>query len=34
VNGALSNLDEFYSAFDINADAPMWRPPERRARIW
>jgi len=34
VNGAVSNLDEFYEAFDLDAAVPMWRPPELRARIW
>jgi len=28
------NLQEFYDAFAINEAAPMWRPPELRAKIW
>lgn len=28
------NLSEFYQAFSINEGAPMWRPPEQRAKIW
>jgi putative endopeptidase len=32
--GAHVNLPEFYQAFDIKAGAPMWRPPELRAKIW
>ncbi|MDB6033213.1 MAG: Neprilysin [Verrucomicrobiales bacterium] len=32
--GANVNLQEFYDAFGITADAPMWRAPESRAKIW
>jgi putative endopeptidase len=32
--GAHVNVQEFYDAFGIKAGAPMWRPPELRARIW
>ncbi len=28
------NLQEFYDAFAIGPGAPMWRPPELRAKIW
>jgi putative endopeptidase len=28
------NLKEFYDAFGIGPSAPMWRPPELRAKIW
>jgi putative endopeptidase len=28
------NVQEFYDAFGIEAGAPLWRPPEARARIW
>jgi len=28
------NLKEFYDAFGIDSSAPMWRPPELRAKIW
>jgi predicted metalloendopeptidase len=27
-------VQEFYDAFGIKAGAPMWRPPELRAKIW
>jgi putative endopeptidase len=32
--GAHVNVQEFYDAFGIKAGAPMWRPPELRAKIW
>jgi putative endopeptidase len=28
------NVQEFYDAFGIEAGAPLWRPPQARARIW
>ncbi|MEW6157946.1 MAG: M13 family metallopeptidase [Verrucomicrobiota bacterium] len=28
------NLAEFFEAFQIKENAPMWRPPEMRAKIW
>jgi putative endopeptidase len=28
------NMEQFYEAFGIGADAPMWRAPELRAKIW
>lgn len=28
------NLPEFYNAFGIKENAPMWRAPELRAKIW
>ncbi|MGO9200513.1 MAG: M13 family metallopeptidase [Limisphaerales bacterium] len=28
------NVQGFYDAFGIKAGAPLWRPPEERARIW
>jgi len=34
VNGPLSNLPEFYQAFDIPAGAPMRRAPEAQVVIW
>ena len=34
VNGPLSNLPEFYQAFDVPAGAPMWRAPAERVNIW
>jgi putative endopeptidase len=32
--GAVSNLPEFYSAFGVAPQAPMWRPKDRRVVIW
>ena len=32
--GAHVNLSEFYRAFAIKEGAPMWRPPDLRAKIW
>lgn len=34
VNGPLSNMTEFYKAFDIKEGEPMRRPEEIRNRIW
>ncbi len=34
VLGPLSNIPEFYEAFDIKEGDPMWRPPGQRAQIW
>ena len=28
------NMQEFYDAFGIKEGAPMWRPPEQRAKVW
>ena len=28
------NMQEFFDAFGIQKGAPMWRPPELRAKIW
>ena len=28
------NMQQFYDAFHLGPDAPMWRAPELRARIW
>jgi putative endopeptidase len=33
VDGALKNLDTFYSAFDSTSGA-MYLPPEKRVVIW
>ncbi len=33
-NGPLSNMPEFQKAFDLPADSPMVRPPEKRTAIW
>ncbi|MBU6451620.1 MAG: M13 family metallopeptidase [Cyanobacteria bacterium REEB67] len=32
--GPLINFEEFFTAFDIKADTPMWRAPDKRAKIW
>lgn len=34
VIGPLSNIPEFYAAFDIKPGQPMWRPDILRVRIW
>jgi len=34
VNGALVNLDQFYLAFDVHENDPMYVAKESRARIW
>ena len=34
VNGPLSNLTEFYAAFDIKENDPMHRAENVRAKIW
>ena len=34
VNGPLSNIPEFYEAFDVRQGQPMWRPEAQRVRIW
>ena len=33
-NGAVRNVPEFYSAFDVQPDAAMYLPPEERVKIW
>ncbi|MHB1435468.1 MAG: M13 family metallopeptidase [Thermoplasmata archaeon] len=32
--GPLSNLEEFYRAFDVRPGDPLWRAPEERVEIW
>ena len=32
--GPLINFEEFFGAFDIKDGAPIWRAPEKRAKIW
>src|SRR5690606_3018676 len=32
--GPLVNVDAFFTAFGIKEGDGMWRPPEKRARIW
>jgi len=34
VNGALFNIPEFYEAFEINTNEPLYIAPEKRAKIW
>ena len=34
VNGILSNMPEFYKAFDVNEEDKMFRPEEKRVQIW
>lgn len=34
VNGSVSNLPEFYSAFDVKEGNAMYRPDNIRAKIW
>lgn len=34
VNGALANVPEFYQAFKIDKDDPLYRSPEERPVIW
>ena len=34
VLGPLSNIPEFYEAFNIKPGQPMWRPDSARVRIW
>jgi putative endopeptidase len=34
VNGPLSNMDEFYEAFEVKKGDQLYRDPETRARIW
>ncbi len=33
-NGPLSNFPEFYRAFNVKENDPMWRPENERAKIW
>ena len=32
--GSLSNMDEFYDAFDVKEGDAMYLPPEKRVKIW
>jgi len=34
VNGGLFNIPEFYTAFEINKEDPLYRTEEQRAKIW
>ena len=33
-NQIVRNLDEFYDAFDVGPDSPLWLEPEKRVTIW
>ena len=33
-NQIVRNLDEFYEAFDLGPDSPLWLEPEKRVTIW
>lgn len=34
VNGALSNIDKFYDAFDVKPGDSLYVAPDKRVRIW
>jgi putative endopeptidase len=34
VNGPLSNVPDFYQAFDVKPGQPMWRDPKDRVQVW
>jgi putative endopeptidase len=34
VNGPLSDVPEFYAAFNVKPGDPMWRPDSQRVKIW
>ena len=34
VNGPFSDLPAFYKTFNIKPGQPMWRPPDKRVKIW
>jgi putative endopeptidase len=34
VNGPFSDVDAFYKAFNIKPGQPMYRPPDKRVKIW
>ncbi len=33
-NGVVSNMDEFYAAFDLREGDKLWRPAAERVKIW
>jgi putative endopeptidase len=33
-NGVVSNMDEFYEAFDVKEGDKLWRPEAERVKIW
>ena len=34
VNGPMSNIPDFYKAFNVKPGQPMWRPAAQRVKIW
>ena len=34
VNGVLSNLNEFYEAFNVSKNDKLWKPEYERNSIW
>ena len=34
VNGVVRNIDEFYTAFDVQPENALYLAPEERVRIW
>lgn len=34
VNGPMSNVPDFYQAFDVKPGQPMWRDPKDRVHVW
>lgn len=34
VNGPVRNMDEWYAAFDVQAEDALYLPPEQRVKIW
>lgn len=34
VNGPMSNVPDFYAAFDVKPGQAMWRDPKDRVRVW
>jgi len=34
VIGPLSNIPDFFEAFDIKPGKPMWRPPDAHVQVW
>lgn len=33
-NGPLSNMPEFYKAFNVRSGYRLWRPDNERAKVW
>ena len=34
VNGVVTNLSEFYKAFNMDSSSPLWKPETERISIW